>query len=115
MLELLTISPVLFVISFIGLILSLTVHEFAHAWVAEHFGDTTPRSHGRVTLNPLAHLDPLGTLLLLIAHFGWGKPVPINAHNFDNPKRDTALVAFAGPAVNFVFAIVMALLLRSQV
>lgn len=90
------------------LIMSLTVHEFFHAFVADKLGDPTSRLRGRLTLNPLAHLDPLGTLALLIAGFGWAKPVPVDPYNFENPKRDMSLVALAGPASNFTIAIIFA-------
>ena len=88
------------------------MHEFAHAYIADKLGDNTPRLLGRVTLNPLAHLDPLGTLLLIVAGFGWGKPVPFNPINLKHPKRDSALIAFAGPLSNFVLASTLGLLLH---
>jgi len=103
-LTLLFTSPIEFVIAFGGLLLSLSFHEFAHAWVADHLGDPTPRMQGRVTLNPLAHLDPLGTAALLLVRFGWGKPVQIDPFNFRNPLRDSALVSLAGPATNLLLA-----------
>ena len=90
---------------FIALIISLTVHEFAHALTADRLGDPTPRSFGRLSLNPLRHLDPLGTIMLLIARFGWGRPVPIDPYNFRSPRRDELLVALSGPASNFLLAI----------
>lgn len=105
-------NPIEFFIAFGGLLLSLAFHEFAHAWVADHLGDPTPRMQGRVTLNPLAHLDPLGTIALLFVRFGWGKPVQIDPFNFKNPIRDSALVAFAGPATNLVLAGLIAGLVR---
>lgn len=92
---------------FIGLIISITIHEFSHAFVADRLGDPTPRSQGRVSLNPLRHLDPIGTLILLIANFGWGKPVIIDPYNFTHPKRDEILVAVAGPASNIIMAIIL--------
>jgi Zn-dependent protease len=78
----------------------VTVHEFAHAYVADRLGDPTPRAHGRLTLNPLAHLDLVGTLLILLVGFGWAKPVPITPANFTNWRRDTVIVAVAGPLAN---------------
>lgn len=105
-------NPIAFLIYFPGLIVAITIHEFAHAWVADRLGDPTPRYQGRVTLNPLAHLDPLGTVALLLTRFGWGKPVQFDPHNLANPVRDTALVALAGPASNIIFASVIALILR---
>ncbi|HOZ80841.1 MAG TPA: site-2 protease family protein [Candidatus Woesebacteria bacterium] len=100
------------IFSLIALVIAITIHEFAHALVADRLGDPTPRSQGRLTLNPLAHLDPLGTLMLLIAHFGWGKPVQIDPYNFSHPKRDELLVALAGPTSNIFLAIVTGLLIR---
>ena len=91
------------------LIVSISVHEFAHAYIANKLGDPTPKAMGRVTLNPKAHLDPMGTLLLLVAGFGWGKPVPVNPSNFNKPVRDSALVSLAGPMSNFVLAFAFAL------
>jgi len=94
-----------------AVIIAITFHEFAHAWMADRLGDTTPRSQGRLTLNPLAHLDPVGSILLIFAHVGWGKPVQINPNNFTSNKSKgacEALVSFAGPAMNFIIAIVLA-------
>lgn len=101
---------ILQVLFFVGLIIAITFHEFAHAFVADHFGDPTPRSHGRVSLNPLRHLDPLGTLMLFVAHFGWGKPVPIDPYNLT--KREELLVALSGPASNFILAAIAAIALH---
>ena len=97
-------------IFFVGLIIAITIHEFSHAFVADHFGDPTPRSFGRVTLNPLAHLDPLDTLMLFFVHFGWGKPVPIDPYNLS--KREEIYVALAGPLSNMAMAILFALVIR---
>lgn len=83
-----------------ALIVAATVHEYAHAYVADRLGDPTPRSQGRLTLNPLAHLDPLGSLLILLAGFGWAKAVQINPANFREWRRDTMIVAAAGPLAN---------------
>lgn len=88
----------------------MTFHEFAHAWVATKLGDTTPRAQGRVTLNPVAHIDPVGIVLLLFAHIGWGRPVEINTNNFtSNKSRATCelLVSLAGPLMNFILAFVL--------
>ncbi len=90
------------IISAIGLLIAVTIHEFSHAYTADRLGDPTPRAMGRVTLNPLAHLDPLGTIMVFIVNFGWGKPVPIDPYNFKYPRRDEILVSLAGPASNFV-------------
>ncbi len=87
-----------------GLILAMAVHEYAHARAAVSLGDITPRMTGRLTLNPLAHIDPIGLLMLILAHFGWAKPVMINPRNFKNYKRDDILVSLAGPAANLLLA-----------
>lgn len=93
----------------LALVFILTVHEFSHAWVANRLGDPTAHREGRLTLNPLAHLDVLGTLMLFLVGIGWGKPVPVNPRNFDHPVRDEALTAFAGPLANLLLAIVAAI------
>jgi len=87
-----------------GLLIAMVVHEYAHAQVAVWLGDFTPRLMGRLTLNPKAHVDPIGMLMLFLVHFGWAKPVQINPRNFKNPKRDDSLVSLAGPMANFVTA-----------
>ncbi len=92
-----------------ALIVVLTLHEFSHAWVANRLGDPTPERNGRLSLNPLRHLDLLGTLMLFIAGIGWGKPVPINPRNFTNPGRDEAVTALAGPIMNLMLALVVAI------
>ena len=85
---------------------SLSLHEFMHAWMATRLGDPTPRYHGRLTLNPFAHYDLIGTTLgLLFRVFGWAKPVPVNAAVFKWPKRDMMLTALAGPAINLTLAV----------
>jgi len=110
LISLLTSNPVAFVIIALALLLSLTVHEFAHAYVADRLGDSTPRRAGRVTLNPLAHLDPFGAILLLIAGFGFAKPVPVNGNNLG--RWGMLWVAAAGPISNLIIAILAALLLK---
>lgn len=87
-----------------GLIVGLTVHEFAHAWTASLLGDGFARRQGRVSLNPLRHLSPLGTLAIFLLPFGWGRPVPVNLYNFRNPRRDYLLTSLAGPAANVLVA-----------
>lgn len=87
-----------------ALIAGISFHEFSHAFVADTLGDRLPRSRGRVTLNPLAHLDPTGTILMVLVGFGWGKPVPINPNATRNPKAALATVAGAGPLANFLVA-----------
>ena len=94
-----------------GLILALTFHEFAHAKMADRLGDPTPEGQGRLTLNPMAHMDPAGTICLLFAGFGWGKPVQVNPSYFRNPVRDNMLVALAGPVMNFILAFVLFIIL----
>lgn len=98
------------IISIISLIIAITIHEFCHALVADQLGDPTPRSQDRLTLNPLKHLDPLGTLMLFVAKFGWGKPVPIDPYNLKNPRRDELLIALAGPASNIFLAFSISIL-----
>ncbi|MFC0272425.1 site-2 protease family protein [Metabacillus herbersteinensis] len=90
----------------ISLLIAFTVHEFAHAYVAYKFGDPTAKNQGRLTLSPLAHLDPLGTILIFIAGFGWAKPVPVNRFYFKNPRLAGVLVSVAGPLSNLVIAFI---------
>ncbi len=87
-----------------GLLIALVVHEYAHAAMAVRMGDDTPRFTGRLTLNPLAHIDPVGALMLLVAQFGWAKPVMINPNNFRSWKKGEICVALAGPASNLIAA-----------
>ena len=89
-----------------GLLLALVLHEYAHARVAVAMGDFTPKLTGRLTLNPMAHIDPIGLLMLLVARFGWAKPVMVNPRNFKDMKKGNILVALAGPAANFLTAFV---------
>jgi Zn-dependent protease len=89
-----------------GLLLALVLHEYAHARVAVAMGDFTPKLTGRLTLNPMAHIDPIGLLMLLVARFGWAKPVMVNPRNFRDMKKGNILVALAGPAANFLTAFV---------
>jgi Zn-dependent protease len=94
------------------ILLALTIHEVAHGWVAYKFGDPTAKMAGRLTLNPLPHLDVIGTILLFIAHIGWAKPVPVNPAYFKNPKRDLVWVSLAGPASNLLLAFGFGLIFR---
>lgn len=112
MINLLFSSPLVFALTFGGLLLSITLHEFAHCWVTDKLGDPTPRSKGRLTLDPRAHLDPLGTLMILFTNFGWGKPAPFDPYNLKNPLRDTALIAAAGPITNLAVALILSLILQ---
>src|SRR3990167_795118 len=105
-------NPFAFFSWLIALITAITIHEFSHAWSADRLGDPTPRSQGRLTLNPLAHLDPLGTLMMLLVKFGWGKPVQFDPYNLKNPKRDAAIISFAGPFSNLILASILAIVLR---
>jgi Zn-dependent protease len=114
-------------IYYIGLVILLTFHEFAHAWTSHKCGDDTARLQGRLSLNPVAHIDPVGTVLFpLLMIFlpavgggtftrfmiGWAKPVPVNINNLKHPKRDDILIALAGPAMNFVLAVLLVGLAR---
>jgi len=105
-------NPLGFIFWAVALVVAITIHEFAHAYAAERLGDPTPRLMGRLTLNPLAHLDPLGTLMLLIARFGWGKPVQFDPFNLRNPRRDSAIISLAGPVSNLILALICSVLLN---
>ena len=94
--------------NFVILFLTISVHEYSHGFVAHKLGDPTAKSMGRLTLNPLAHLDPLGALMMIFCRFGWAKAVPVNPYYFKNPKRGMVLVSLAGPFSNFLMAIVFA-------
>ncbi len=96
-------------LSIIIVLIAVSVHEFAHAWAADYFGDPTAKLEGRLTLNPLAHLDPIGTLTLFLFGFGWGKPVPVDSYNLKNPRRDEALISLAGPLSNIILALLVGL------
>jgi Zn-dependent protease len=95
-----------------AVLIALTVHEFSHALVAYRLGDPTAKAMGRLTLNPFSHLDLLGTLCLILFKLGWAKPVPVDARYFRHPRRDMMLVAFAGPASNFLLALLIGLIFR---
>jgi Zn-dependent protease len=103
--------------------IAITIHEAAHAWMSDRLGDPTARLMGRLSLNPVVHYDPVGTTLLLVLvvmramgipviPFGWAKPVPFDPYNLKNPRRDSALISFAGPSANIIMAIVLSLVLR---
>lgn len=94
--------------NFIVLFTAITIHEYAHGLIAYKLGDPTAKSMGRLTLNPLAHLDPLGALMMVFCRFGWAKPVPVNPYYFNDPKKGMVLVSFAGPAANLLLAFVVA-------
>ncbi|HEY5640365.1 MAG TPA: site-2 protease family protein [Dehalococcoidia bacterium] len=114
--DLLADDPVAFLVLFSALgtaiLLGLVLHEFSHAFVADQLGDRLPRTRGRLTLNPLAHLDRAGTLLIALVGFGWAKPVPVNPNATKNPKAALAMTAVAGPATNFLIAAVASLPFR---
>lgn len=97
-------QPWLFLPVIAALIIAFTVHEFSHALAADSLGDSTPRNAGRLTLNPLSHLHPIGFLLLITAGFGFGKPVPFDDRNLKNPRSGSALIGLAGPISNLVLA-----------
>lgn len=107
------LDPATLIARIIVLIVAFSIHEFAHAWAATMYGDDTPQLHGRLTLNPLAHLDPMGSLMLLVAGFGWAKPVPVNPYALQ--RRSSAALMFvslAGPFSNFLLAVLAAIPFR---
>ncbi len=104
MLDLLSQSPWLFLAAILAIVVALSVHEYSHALTAYFLGDRTSQYMGRLTLNPLAHIDPLGLLLLIFVGFGWGKPVPFNIYNLRNNRWGQALIAVFGPLSNFLLA-----------
>lgn len=98
-----------------GIIVGLSFHEFAHAWVSDKLGDPTPRRQGRVTINPLAHIDWIGFIMLLVVGFGWGKPVQIDPTYYKNRRRDEFLVSIAGVTMNLILAVIFAIPARAIV
>ena len=107
------LDPSTFISHILILLIAFPIHEFAHAWVANYLGDNTPKMNGRLTLNPLAHLDPIGSLLLLVAGFGWAKPVPVNPYALQRRSPSAMMwVSLAGPLSNFVMAILAAIPFR---
>jgi Zn-dependent protease len=107
-------SPTLpvFVGIIVALVVGITFHEFSHAFVADRLGDHRPRALGRVSLNPIRHLDPVGAIFFLLAGFGWGRPVPVNAYALRPGRIGLTVVALAGPVANFTVAVVVAILFR---
>ncbi len=95
------------------ILLALSLHEFAHAWMAHRLGDPTAKMRGRLTLDPMKHIDPIGLVLLFLVHFGWARPVPVDPRNFRKPRRDMALVALAGPVANLASAVLVTPLVRT--
>jgi len=94
------------------ILLALSFHEYMHGWVAYKLGDPTAEMEGRLTMNPLAHLDPIGTIMVFLVHFGWAKPVPVNPINLSNPKKDMIYVSVAGPLANMFLALLSGIILR---
>ena len=94
------------------LLFALVFHEFSHGWVAYKLGDPTAKNQGRLTLNPLSHLDPFGSMMILFVGFGWAKPVPVDSRYLANPRKDMMKIAFAGPASNLLLALVGGILIR---
>lgn len=104
-------------VSIPGVLVAITFHEFAHGFAAYKLGDNTAKSEGRLSLNPLDHLDPIGTLMLVFAGFGWGKPVHVNPSNYTRKismEKGEAIVSVAGPLTNIILAFILALILRSN-
>jgi Zn-dependent protease len=112
LLKLLTQDPLAFVLLVIPLLFSIIIHEVAHGWVAYRMGDSTAKDMGRLTLNPLKHLDPFGTLMLFIVGFGWAKPVPVNFYNLHPRRKGLILVSSAGIAANILLAFLFEMLLK---
>jgi Zn-dependent protease len=102
-------NPIGFLFRACSFLVAITVHEYAHAWVSDRLGDPTAKLMGRLSFNPIKHLDVIGTLLILFAGIGWAKPVMIDPFNLRNPKRDTAYIAFAGPVANILTAIILSI------
>ncbi|MCU0606159.1 MAG: site-2 protease family protein [Candidatus Edwardsbacteria bacterium] len=98
-----------------AVLFAITIHEYAHGWVADRLGDPTARLMGRLTLNPLAHLDPIGALMLVLVRIGWAKPVPVNPNNLRDPRRDMIWVSLAGPVTNLAAALVLGTAVRLMV
>jgi Zn-dependent protease len=112
LLKLLVQDPLTFALVAIPLLFSIIIHEVAHGWVAYRMGDSTAKWAGRLTFNPLSHLDPIGTLALFVAGFGWAKPVPVNFHNLRDQRKGVILVSSAGILANILLAFVAQLLIR---
>ncbi len=105
-------NPLIFFLYLFALLVAITIHEFSHAYMADQLGDPTPRLQGRLKLNPMAHLDWLGMVFLLLFGFGWGKPVEFDPYNLKNPRKDAAVISIAGPISNFIMAIALSIILR---
>ena len=109
---LLKIQPDVLILLVPVLLFALCFHEFAHAWVAYKLGDPTSKKSGRLTLNPISHLDPMGSLMILFVGFGWAKPVPVDIRYLNNPRKDMMKIAFAGPAANMLLAFIGGFFMR---
>jgi len=112
MLSLIFQNPFIFLAYLFTILFALTIHEFSHAFSAYLAGDQTAKEYGRLTFNPFAHVDILGLMMLFIAGFGWGKPVPINPDNFKKPRRDVLLVSLAGPMSNIIAGVILIFILK---
>ena len=106
------LSPEVLVLRIPVLLFALVFHEFSHGWVANKLGDPTAKNLGRLTLNPMAHLDPIGSMMILFVGFGWAKPVPVDSRYLANPRKDMMKIAFAGPASNLLLAFIGGILIR---
>ena len=106
------LSPEVLVLLIPVLLFALVFHEFSHGWVAYKLGDPTARNQGRLTLNPIAHLDPIGSMMILFVGFGWAKPVPVDSRYLANPRKDMMKIALAGPASNLLLAFLGGILIR---
>lgn len=105
-------DPASFIFLLLAILIALVIHEFAHALAADKLGDPNPRLSGRVTLNPVKHLDPWGTILIIFTGYGWGKPVAFDPYNLKDPVKDGALIAAAGPLINLILAFILGLFFR---
>ena len=112
LIQILNANPVMFILIVIALVFALCIHEFSHGYIAYINGDDTAYKMGRLTLNPLKHLDPIGSLMILFIGFGYAKPVPVNGSNLANPRTDMMKIAFAGPASNILLAVIGGIVLR---
>lgn len=112
MLSYLFSNPLIFVIYLSSLLVAIAIHEFSHAAAADHLGDPTPRLQGRLKLNPMAHVDGMGMLFLMLFGFGWGKPVEFDPYNLKSPRRDAAIISIAGPISNLLLALILSILLK---
>ena len=112
-LNLLFQDPILFLIWLVAIVMAITIHEFSHAAAATILGDPTPSSLGRLSFNPIAHIDPFGFILLIIVGFGWGRPVPFNPYNLRDQRWGAAIVGFAGPLANIAMVVLFGVLARA--